>query len=360
MAVLIEAISVIVRSSSIEKKFNGGWNEFLKSIPNSTFCNDEYIARIGFMNPDDVQMFIETMEEKGLIFRENGKAKDIAVIDQFRGTTTEVPWLDLGKITNKSINIMACALEGKELNKVAFPKNWKYEGSLSEKPGFAKPENEGDHLQFLRRDGDMDVYLDFTTGKEVFVGRTNSGDDAEETLKRRLEKLCGETLELNAKSEPLMAMGDEESCMPIYQRLLELSELANEIVQNEGSDFWMAHYSLGLTLRILKQYEDALTCFKKANALNSEKINTLKELVLCLGELKENEEALHYSRKAVELAPNDHGAWGNLTMSLINLGKRVEAKEAIDHTISLDPLDPINRYIRDNFDNYFQNNKQET
>jgi tetratricopeptide (TPR) repeat protein len=355
MAVLVEAFSVIVQISSIEKKFKGGWNAFLETIPNSTFCRDEYIARIGFMNPDDVQAFTEHMEVNGLIFKEKGEAKDIAVVDQLRGPTTDVSWLTFGRISNSSINIMACALEGKELNKVAFPQNWKYEGSLSDKPGFAKPENEGDHLQFLRRDENTDVYLDFTTGKEVFVGRTSSDDDAENTLKLRLERLCGETLELNAKSEPLMALGDEESCMPIYERLLELFELAKEIVESEGSDFWMAHYSLGLTLRILKQYEDALPCFRRAHALNSEEINTLKELVLCLGKLKESEEALRYSRKAVKLAPNDHGAWGNLAMSLINVGNRVEAKEAIDHAIRLNSQDPLNRYIRDNFENYFSN-----
>jgi tetratricopeptide (TPR) repeat protein len=353
MAVLIEAFSVIVRISSIEKKFKGGWNAFLETIPNSTFCRDEYIARIGFMNPDDVQAFIEHMEVNGLLFKENGASTDIAVADQLRGPTTDVPWLTFGRISNDSINIMACALEGKELNKVAFPQNWKYEGSLSDKPRLAKPENEGDHLQFLRRNENTDVYLDLTTGKEVFVGRTNVDDDAENTLKLRLERLCGETLELNAKSEPLMALGDKNSCMPIYERLLELSELAQEIVENEGSDFWMAHHSLGFTFRILKQYEDALPCFRRAHALNPEEINTLKELVLCLGELKESEEALHYSRKAVKLAPNDHGAWGNLTTCLIKVGCRAEAKEAIDHAIRLNPQDPINRYTRDNFENYF-------
>jgi tetratricopeptide (TPR) repeat protein len=352
MAVLIEAFSVIVRISSIEKKFKGGWNAFFETIPNSTFCRDEYIARIGFMKPEDVQAFMEHMEVNGLISKEKGVAKDIAVVDQLRGPNTDVPWLTFGKISTDSINIMACALKGKELNKVAFPKNWKYEGSLSDKPGFAKPENEGDHLQFLRRDENTEVYLDLTTGKEVFVGRTRADDDAGNTLKSRLERLCGETLELNAKSEPLMAIGDENSCTPIYERLLELSQLAKEIAESEGSQFWMAHYSLGLTLRIIKQYEDALPCLRRAHALYSEEINTLKELVLCLGELKKSEEALHYSRKAVRLAPNDHGAWGNLAMCLITVGCRTEAKEAIDHAIRLNPQDPINRYIRDNFENY--------
>ncbi|MEK9773509.1 MAG: tetratricopeptide repeat protein [Opitutae bacterium] len=172
-------------------------------------------------------------------------------------------------------------------------------------------------------------------------------------MKRHLEKLCGETLELHAKSEPLIALGDEDSCMPIFERLVELSEIAQDIAEKEGEGFWMAHYTVGLTLRVLQQFDDALKSFKKANDLNPNEVNTLKEIVLCLGELKLDKEALRFSRKTVELAPKDHGAWGNLAMSLIQNGHRKEASEAINKAISLNPKDPINRYIRDNFENYF-------
>ena len=38
MAVLVEALSVIVRRDAIESRFSGGWPKFLSSIPNSTLC----------------------------------------------------------------------------------------------------------------------------------------------------------------------------------------------------------------------------------------------------------------------------------------------------------------------------------
>ncbi len=41
MAVLVEAISVIVRRNSIEKHFIGGWAAFLQTIPNATLCHED-------------------------------------------------------------------------------------------------------------------------------------------------------------------------------------------------------------------------------------------------------------------------------------------------------------------------------
>jgi Flp pilus assembly protein TadD len=50
----------------------------------------------------------------------------------------------------------------------------------------------------------------------------------------------------------------------------------------------------------------------------------------------------------------DAGAWGNLAMCLIQCGERAEARKAIDFAIDLDPQDPLNRCIRDNFESYFK------
>lgn len=56
MAVLIEAISVVVRKDAIEKRFPGGWDSFLDEIPNNTLCTDGELVRVGFMSPQDVML----------------------------------------------------------------------------------------------------------------------------------------------------------------------------------------------------------------------------------------------------------------------------------------------------------------
>ena len=82
MAVLVEAISVIVRRDAIESKYLGGWDAFEKDSPNATLCADEHLARVGFMTPVDVESFIKYLVSYGLVFLDSGKAKDIVVADQ--------------------------------------------------------------------------------------------------------------------------------------------------------------------------------------------------------------------------------------------------------------------------------------
>jgi hypothetical protein len=57
MAVLIEAISVFVRVDAIRERYSGGWEAFREAVPNQTLCCDDELARIGFMNPADVERY---------------------------------------------------------------------------------------------------------------------------------------------------------------------------------------------------------------------------------------------------------------------------------------------------------------
>ncbi len=65
MAVLVEAISVIVRRDAVNLRFSGGWREFLAIVPNSTLCSDEDLARVGFMSPLDIEAFVAFLERGG-------------------------------------------------------------------------------------------------------------------------------------------------------------------------------------------------------------------------------------------------------------------------------------------------------
>jgi len=46
MTVLVEGISVIIKREVIERKFPGGWQDFVKDVPNQTLCADDELARI--------------------------------------------------------------------------------------------------------------------------------------------------------------------------------------------------------------------------------------------------------------------------------------------------------------------------
>lgn len=184
MAVLVEAISVIVRRDAIQAKYPGGWTAFEWAAPNATLCYDDELARIGFMHPQDVERFVSRLERNGLTFLVGNRAQDLAVADQQRGLMTECEWLEFAKLPfgESGGTVSACwlfdgpriaagiHLRDKSIN-LATPPGWKFEDSLSHHFAFVPTGQEEGRLTLLRREGGMDVYLDRETGQEVFVAR---------------------------------------------------------------------------------------------------------------------------------------------------------------------------------------------
>jgi len=153
MAVLCEALSVVVRRDSIAAYFRGGWERFLRDAPNATVCYDDELVRVGFLDPKLVGEYVELLESQGLMFHQPrpkiwdflGSKRthtDIVVVDQHRGPTTECSWVEFGSFTLGEGNhkVAACWLfesdrvaaglhmKSSSLN-LAAPKNWTPEGS---------------------------------------------------------------------------------------------------------------------------------------------------------------------------------------------------------------------------------------
>jgi hypothetical protein len=181
MAVLVEAISVVVRRDSIERSFDGGWTAFVAFVPDATLCTDGRLARVGFMDPKTVGKFVGSLQAAGLAFLESGKCTDIVVVDQQRGPTMPCEWLEFAHIPfgKSGGKVAACWLfEGRRLAPgvhfpgisidLATPGNWTFEGSLSERFSFVPNEDVGDRLKYLRTESGLDVFLDTSTGREVF------------------------------------------------------------------------------------------------------------------------------------------------------------------------------------------------
>ena len=70
MAVLIEAISVVVRVSSIARLYEGGARAFAADVPNNSLCADGELVRVGFMSPADAQAYVEQLERCNLKYLE--------------------------------------------------------------------------------------------------------------------------------------------------------------------------------------------------------------------------------------------------------------------------------------------------
>ncbi len=173
MAVLVEAISVIVKVSALEVHYPGGWTGFRDAAPNQTLCCDNEIARVGFMTPEDVRSYVDNLERHGLTYINGELAIDICVIDQQRGPMTHSDWLEFGKIELNSNHISACMLSGGQSHHVFTPDGWKFDGSLSQTFGFSPTDSHSPGMRFLRHENGLDVYFNELSGNEVFVGRVS-------------------------------------------------------------------------------------------------------------------------------------------------------------------------------------------
>lgn len=174
MAVLIEAISVIVRVQAVHNRYAGGWQVFVRNICNQTFCSDNELARIGSMTPDDCKTAVDSLEHCGLIFLKEGRSRDLVVADQLRGFTVACDWANFTQVEFRPRQTVSAAeLKGSITRKVFCPDGWKYEGSLSQQFGFVPSGAEHKSLKFLRREQHIDVYVNLVTGKEVYIGRAD-------------------------------------------------------------------------------------------------------------------------------------------------------------------------------------------
>ncbi len=177
MAILIEAISVVIKRSVIDNKFPKGWEAFVENCPNQTLCADSSLVRIGFMSPVDVESYLMQLEKKGFIYLQNDEAIDLAVVDQQQGVSVDCKWLEFGHVNlsgDSSRKVSACQMVGGLGEPLFTPDGWEYEGSLSQTFMFAPTEHIDKSLEFMRHENGLDVYFNKLTGKEVYLGR--SGD----------------------------------------------------------------------------------------------------------------------------------------------------------------------------------------
>jgi len=173
MAVLIEALSVVVLVSALERNYPGGVKGYADAAPNRTYCGDGVITRVGFMAPPDVGLFVRKLWNFGIAYLEGDHALDLVVVDQRLGIREPCDWLrfyraelKFGTISVAQHTSLVC---GPSAVSISTPINWNYEKSLSREFGFI-PKEEMQGVVPFRREGGLDVYVD-ADGAEHFVAR---------------------------------------------------------------------------------------------------------------------------------------------------------------------------------------------
>src|SRR5262249_30967443 len=155
-------------------------------------------------------------------------------------------------------------------------------------------------LEFVRSEGQIDVYRDRTTGQEFYVGRTRSPSDQDKARHDELYRQgCGliEGLILldNQAPGPLDPRG--------RQRLEEAIPRFVEVVQiNPGN--WPAMWLLGKVYQRLEDYENGLQWFARAHRVNPDQPDVAREAAIAAMDLGRPEEAIAFCERAIETRPD--------------------------------------------------------
>jgi hypothetical protein len=171
VTVLIEAISVIIRVRTLEKKYPRGVFAYERDCPNGSFCMDRHLTRVGFMTPDDTRRFVERLQTLGFEHLRDGEAVDLVVVDQHHGPTSRCRWLKAARHPAG----FAFAWKARTVpGSFAYPDGWTPAQSAA--LSFAGEEEAAQRLLTLKRENGLEIALDFETGREVFIARSRDAE----------------------------------------------------------------------------------------------------------------------------------------------------------------------------------------
>ena len=127
MSVLAEGFSVIVRVSTIETTLEGGIETYVKLVPNRTFCSDQYLTRVGFLDLPTANDFLERLRAVGFTHQNIDEGPDVAVLHQGEGLLSVAFWLEWNR---DDAGLSIAWLAGTQPGAVATPAGWSPNSAL--------------------------------------------------------------------------------------------------------------------------------------------------------------------------------------------------------------------------------------
>lgn len=321
MAVPIEGYSVVAQRTRIDHMLEDGSIE----EPNSTVLADDDIWRVSFMAELDAQRFMRILEELDLNISQ-GPDSDVVLVSEFdRSVTPYCEWLVTGQWGKAVIAWKA----GTQPETVVAREGW--DPKVGSGLHFHDSDSM-DHLEFLRLEDRIEVYLDKNTGKEVFIGRTSPSLEA-------LFKTASESI-----GEHFVTVGEEPLSGEKAKKVAEAIELLDKALA-EAPEWWNALWYRGKGYLALGNCELAYESFRRAYELERNVEAIPQELAgVCL-ELGKFEEAVDVAERAASLDPKDVGLIGNLAVAYLLAGRITAAKKSIAAAISIDGSDSVNNYL---------------
>ena len=189
MSVLIEAITVLVPLERLSEAFDDGLDAYKRIAPNCSLRADEHLTALSLTTPEDVASFIDKLETFGLKFLDEGKAIDIAVVDQTTGPTTDCDWLEFASDENGP---STCWKKGTEPGEMVAYDDWTYENSLGSAFQHLETREIFEEWAFVRQTDLGTLLRHKETGDEALLSSQYwSENEADSPLSKLAEEIQG-------------------------------------------------------------------------------------------------------------------------------------------------------------------------
>jgi hypothetical protein len=281
MAVLIEALTLVVPQRELDLRFPGGTEAFCQAMlelekpPRFVCMADERLVNASFYDPPHLLPAVELLEANGFTdVEEDGGFLDFAYVDQRYGPTMPCNWL---KWRQHPDGFTYAWLVGAEAGDMAAPEGWTPEQSKALTRTDLRDET--GRMIRLAKEGELETWLDLETGQQgVSLARPERAEDRKEeaprTTSRDLfspedegadtEPACEididaiiRELELDGKPEPVL--------LPIVVAALDEREL-HYALDEEESAVTMTFPGEGTTFHCILKVDEAqsvVRCFMR-------------------------------------------------------------------------------------------------
>ncbi len=130
------------------------------------------------------------------------------------------------------------------------------------------------------------------------------------------------------------------------QTALDLFEQALDLEPNE-QDIPSIYSYMGVCLKDMKQYEQALEVLKKGQRVDNERTDIYNLMGFCYFKRKEHEKAIRCFQRIIELDPSSAIDYANIASNYRDLG---DTKKAINYYLIALELDPSIEFARENLE----------
>lgn len=321
MTVTIEGYSVVAKKELIADLLEQG----KVNPPNGKHIADDHLWRCCFMAESDAFNFIRELEKADLNTT-LGPDPDAVVVSEFSQDVE--PYCEWLQMTTWEKAVLGWKV-GSDPKKLIVHEG--FDPKIGS--GLTFHNNaDTDDLEFLRLEGNVEVYFDKKLGQEVYIGRTTTPVAA--TFKSAARTIQDH---FRTAGEPKLEGR-------------EAAEVANAVEQlgsllKNNNAWWQAYFFHGKGLIALHEYQRALQSLEHAFEIEKNVEAIPRELSgVCL-ELGQFHKSAKISEYAASLKPDDPESLGNLALNYLMVARLDAARKTIDSALKIDPDDEVNQTV---------------